>query len=420
MLQTRIIAALLLLASVLVGWKVYTAGEFHLGLDMAGGTQLVYQAHTETIASGDRVSSMQALRDTIERRINVFGVAEPLVQTQGENRLIVELPGITDTQAAIDMIGKTPVLEFRLATLVGTTTVFVPTELTGKYLKRATLEFGAQGGAGMANEPIVSLQFNDEGAQLFARLTKEHVGEVLGIFLDGEPLSTPVIREEIPNGQATVSGNFAPEEARELVRNLNYGALPVGIDLLSAQTVGANLGTTAVDQGVKAGLIGIALVALFLIVWYRLPGLVASVALGIYIVLMLALFKLIPVTLTAAGIAGFIVSIGMAVDANVLIFARMKEELAEGGAWTHNAIKNGFDRAWPSIRDGNISSLFTAVILFWFGTSLIKGFALVFGMGVIVSMLTAITVTRTLMLTLGDYEYKGWVKRLLGSGIRNP
>lgn len=419
MLQTRIIALALLALSAFLGWRVYTVGQFHLGLDLAGGTQLVYQARTGELASADRASSMQSLRDTIERRINVFGVAEPLVQTQGEDRLIVELPGITDTQAAIEMIGKTPVLEFRLEeTLEGTTTVaFAPTGLTGKYLKRANVEFGAQS-SGMTNEPIVSLQFNDEGAKLFAQITKEHVGEVLGIFLDGQLLSNPVIREEIPNGQATVSGNFTPEEARTLVRDLNYGALPVGIDLLSAQTVGANLGATAVAQGAQAGLIGVGFVALFLIVWYRLPGLVASVALGIYIVFMLALFKLIPVTLTAAGIAGFIVSIGMAVDANVLIFARMKEELAEGGTWTHNAIKNGFSRAWPSIRDGNMSSIFTAVILFWFGTSLVKGFALVFGLGVIVSMLTAITFTRTFLLALGDYEHKGVMKFLLGSGFK--
>lgn len=419
MLKTRLIALALLVSGAGIGWWVSTAGPFHLGLDLAGGTQLLYQADTSTLVVSDVRDSMQALRDTIERRVNLFGVAEPIVQTQGENRLIVELPGITDTQAAIEMLGATPVLDFRIASTTGTTTEFIATSLTGKYLKRATLQFGAPNGAGLANEPIVDLQFNSEGGELFATITREHTGEVLGIFLDGQPISTPVIREEIPNGQATVSGNFTPEEAKELVRNLNYGALPVGIELLSAQTIGASLGASAVAHGVTAGLWGLALVALFLIVWYRVPGVLATLALGMYIVLMLAIFKFIPVTLTAAGIAGFIVSIGMAVDANVLIFARMKEELAESGAWTHNAIKNGFSRAWPSIRDGNLSSIITAVILFWFGTSLVKGFALVFGLGVLVSMLTAITITRTLLLAVGDYEHKGWAKMLLGSGIRS-
>lgn len=417
MLQTRLIALVLLIASSGIGYWVSTSGQFHLGLDLAGGTQLLYEAKTQDLAPADVSDSMQALRDTIERRVNVFGVSEPLVQTQGENRLIVELPGITDTQAAIDMLGATPVLEFKLAQQVGTTTEFVSTGLTGKYLKRATLNFGSPSGAGFANEPIVSLQFNAEGGDLFAEITRENTGEVLGIFLDGAPISTPVIQEEIPNGEATVTGNFNPEEAKELVRNLNYGALPVGIELLSAQTVGASLGAQAVESGMQAGLWGLAVVVLFLILWYRVPGLIASAALSIYVALMLAIFQLVPVTLTAAGVAGFIVTIGMAVDANILIFARMREELRESGSWTHNAIKNGFSRARPSIRDGNISSFITAIILFWFGTSLVKGFALVFGIGVLVSMVTAITITRTLLLAIGDVEHKGIVKRLLGSGI---
>lgn len=437
MLKTRIIALMLLVAGAGVGWFVYSSEQittqststgsvqaashpFKLGLDLSGGTLLLYKAHTEILPEEDRKETMAALRDTLERRVNIFGVAEPLVQTQksgGEDRLIIELPGVTDTQEAIDMLGATPVLDFRLAETVGTTTAFVPTELTGKYLKRAVLQFGA-GNGGLSNESVVVLQFNGEGSDIFADITKENVGSILGIFLDGVPISTPVIREEIVGGEATVSGGFTPDEAKELVRNLNYGALPVGIELLSAQTVGASLGAEAVERGLVAGAWGLAFVALFLILWYRLPGVIATISLATYLVIMLAIFKLLPVTLTAAGIAGFILSIGLAVDANVLIFERLKEELAEHGTWTHNAIKNGFSRAWLSIRDGNLSSIITAIILFWFGTSLVKGFALVFGIGVIVSMLTAITVTRIFLFAMGDYEHKGWVRTLFGSGFR--
>ncbi len=442
LLKIRLVALLLLITGVGIGWFVYDTeipnqsinnyGEtiikpathpFKLGLDLSGGTQLLYKANTENIPEADRKSSMQALRDTIERRVNVFGVAEPLVQTQkggGEDRLIVELPGVSDTQEAIDMIGKTPVLEFKLAKEVESdsgdkVTLWESTGLTGKYLKRSAVQFSNGGGL---QEPVVSLQFNSEGSKLFARITKENKGEVLGIFLDGVPISTPVINEEIPNGEAIVSGNFSTDEARELVRNLNYGALPVSIELLSAQTIGASLGATAVERGIVAGLWGLTFVALFLILWYRLPGVIATVSLSIYIVLMLAIFKFLPVTLTAAGIAGFILSIGLAVDANVLIFERLKEELKEKGVWTHNAMRAAFKRAWLSIRDGNLSSVITAIILFWFGTSLVKGFALVFGIGVIVSMLTAITVTRIFLLALGDYENKGWIKKLFSSGIK--
>ncbi len=435
MLKTRLIALLLLFSGAGIGWFVYSseipkgpeqvAGHpFKLGLDLSGGTLLLYKANTEVLPKEERKSSMQALRDTIERRVNVFGVAEPLVQTQkanGQDRLIVELPGVSDTQKAIDMLGATPVLEFKFERSVedenGQKIIWEDTGLTGKYLKRASLQFGSNGG--LANEPVVALQFNKEGGELFAKLTKENIGVVMGVFLDGIPISTPVIREEIPGGQAIVSGGFTPDEARELVRNLNYGALPVSIELLSAQTVGASLGSDAVERGITAGIWGLSFVALFLIFWYRLPGVIATISLGTYIAVMLAIFKLLPVTLTAAGIAGFILSIGLAVDANVLIFERLKEELREKGAWTHNAIKTAFKRAWLSIRDGNLSSIITAVILFWFGTSLLKGFALVFGIGVIVSMLTAITVTRIFLLALGDYENKGWVQKLFGNGIKN-
>ena len=270
---------------------------------------------------------------------------------------------------------------------------------------------------GLSNEPIVALRFTNEGGKIFEEFTGAHVGEVFGIFLDGQLISNPVINERIGGGSAIISGSFTPDEARELVRNLNFGALPLPIELLSSQTIGASLGAETLERGIEAGLWGLAIVALFLILWYRLPGMLSVLSLSIYIVIMLAIFKLVPVTLTAAGLAGFILSIGLAVDANVLIFERMKEELLEG-KWTHNAVRDGFMRAWLSVRDGNLSSIITAIILFWFGTSLVEGFALVFGLGVIVSMLTAITVSRTFLLAVGDREYRGFTRVLFGSGIK--
>src|SRR3989339_1759254 len=391
---------------------------FRLGLDLSGGSHLIYKADVAAVPSGQVSDSMEALRDVIERRVNLFGVSEPIVQVQhggfvsgGEEQLIVDLPGVTDVKKAVEMIGQTPLLEFKVEAPKGVlqdavvgkdgtvnvdlNSQFVATELTGRYLQKASLEFDTN-----TREPKVSLQFNDVGTKLFAEITKNNIGKMVAIYLDGSPISTPVVREEIPNGQAVISGSFTPTEAKLLVGRLNSGALPVPISLLSTQTIGAILGDSATSAGVKAGIVGFALIALFLILLYRLPGLIATVSLCIFISIILALFKLLPVTLTAAGIAGFIISIGIAVDANVLIFERIKEELRSGRSIA-DAVSTGFSRAWFSIRDSNISNFITAVILFWFGTSLIKGFALTLGMGVIVSMFSAITVTRIFLSTLG-------------------
>ncbi|MDE2399576.1 MAG: protein translocase subunit SecD [Patescibacteria group bacterium] len=413
---------------------------FRLGLDLSGGSHLIYKADVSGVPAGQVADSMDALRDIIERRVNLFGVSEPVVQIQhgsvisgaGE-QLIVDLPGVTDVNKAIEMIGQTPLLEFKVerpkdqpikitsANIgkdgkvdVGTLNLgqqYVATELTGRYLQKATLEFDQN-----TREPRVSLQFDDVGTKLFAQITKDNIGKTVAIYLDGAPISTPVVREQIPNGQAVISGSFTPTEARTLVGRLNSGALPVPISLLSTQTIGATLGDSAVHAGVKATIIGFLLVALFLILWYRLPGLVATVSLSIFIAIILALFKLMPVTLTAAGIAGFIISIGIAVDANVLIFERIKEELRSGRT-INDSVKFGFSRAWFSIRDSNISNFITAVILFWFGTSLIKGFALTLGMGVIVSMFSAITITRIFLGTLGFIGEGKVAKFLFGSGL---
>ena len=409
---------------------------FRLGLDLSGGSHLTYKADVSSVEAGQVDDSMAALRDVIERRVNLFGVSEPVVQVQGgsfisggENKLIVDLPGVTDVDQAIEMIGQTPLLEFRIekpqneeepqeATVdedgnvtLNVDSLFAPTELTGRYLERASLEFDPN-----TREPRVSLQFDDTGAKLFAGITKANIGKMVAIYLDGAPISTPVVNEEIPNGQAVISGNFTPAEAKQLVGRLNSGALPVPITLLSKQTVGAILGETAVLAGVQAAIIGFILVALFLILWYRLPGLLAAVSLVIFISIMLALFKLIPVTLSAAGIAGFIISMGIAVDANVLIFERLKEEM-RAGKNISDAVSAGFSRAWFSIRDSNISSLLTAIILFWFGTSLIKGFALTLGLGVLVSMFSAIVITR-MFLSVFRFKNEGLLaKFLFSSGI---
>lgn len=410
---------------------------FRLGLDLSGGSHLIYKADVSALPPDEVSSSMDALRDVIERRVNLFGVSEPVVQVQhaglisgaGE-QLIVDLPGVTDIKMAVEMIGQTPILEFKIEAPEGASKTvkvgqdgkidlgsidlseqFVATELTGRYLKKATLEFNPN-----TREPVVSLQFDDTGTKLFAKITKENIGKVVAIYLDGAPVSTPVVNEEIPNGQAVISGSFTPNEAKLLVGRLNSGALPVPITLLSTQTIGATLGESAVKAGVKAAVIGFLLVALFLIFWYRLPGVVAVVALFFYTAILLAIFKLLPVTLTAAGIGGFIISLGMAVDANVLIFERMKEEIKNGHSITEG-IHAGFSRAWPSVRDSNTSSIITSIILFWLGTPLIKGFALTFGLGVLVSMLSAITISRIFLYALGIQQSNSFTKFLFSSGF---
>lgn len=454
-LKKVVLAVLVVVMAVLIGTFVYKSEPrlnknfetqkaffknhpFRLGLDLSGGSHLIYKADISQIPSGQVGESMDALRDVIERRVNMFGVSEPVVQVQGggiisggEQKLIVDLPGITDVEKAKAMIGETPVLEFKTenpkkdAPLnikdakigkdgkidLGNLQIpeqYTNTELTGRYLKRATLEFDPN-----TRQPRVSLQFDETGTKLFAQITKANVGKTVAIYLDGAPISTPRVNEEITGGQAVISGSFTPAEAKTLVGRLNSGALPVPITNLSTQTIGAILGENAIHAGVKATIIGFLMVALFLILWYRLPGLVATVSLSIFVVIMLALFKLVPVTLTAAGIAGFIISIGIAVDANVLIFERIKEELRAGRSVTE-ATSMGFSRAWHAIRDSNSSNIITAVILFWFGTSLIKGFALTLGMGVVVSLFSAITVTR-IFLRVVNFGGNGKVVRFLFS-----
>lgn len=507
-----------------------------LGLDLKGGTSLLYDADVNSIASEDQESAVGSVRDVIERRVNSLGVSEPIVQTskEGENwRIRVELAGVTDVKEAIELIGETPTLEFReeaepiplteeekklaseenaavrelaqsildrakagedFAELANTysedpgnfdpetgaglggdlgfnrqgsfvpefdtmlfTTLkdgelsqelvqtqfgfhiikrieeqsfeengeqitqvrgahillrtkstenkisdpYTPTALSGKQLRRATVQFDQT-----TNEPQVLLEFNSEGSQLFAEITKKNIGKTVAIYLDGYPISTPMVNEEIPSGQAVISGGFTLDEAKELAKRLNAGALPVPVELVNQQTIAASLGEQSIYRSLFAGIAGFALVAIFMIVYYRLPGLLSVGALVIYVLVILAIFKIIPVTLTLAGIAGFILSVGIAVDANILIFERTKEEL-RSGAPLLRAIETGFDRAWPSIRDSNISSIITSLILYLVGSSFIKGFALTLIIGIVVSMFSAITITRSfLRLTASEWLEK--------------
>ncbi len=448
MWKQRIIAVILLAAAVGIGFLVYRTEmdktkSFRLGLDLSGGTHLVYNADVSGVPATQITDSLSTLREVIERRVNGLGISEATVTNETttltgnrEYRLVVDLPGITDVQKALDIIGQTPLLEFKVqnpnydasnpqkqlvvtpdmmkngqidfSKAIEAMSPFISTGLTGQYLDHATLEFNPTTGT-----PTVGLQFDDEGSKKFEDITKNNIGKQVAIYLDGAPISTPMVNEAITGGRAVINGDFTPEEARQLVGRLNSGALPVPVTLVSTESIGPTLGADALRAGMHAGLIGLIAIMVLLVLWYRLPGFIASVALLVYTIISLALFKYIPVTLTSAGIAGFIISLGMAVDANILIFERMKEEL-KSGKGVKDAISEGFNRAWTSIRDGNISSMISAIILFLFGTTLIKGFAIVFGLGVLVSMLSAITISRIFLKAVAGNN-AGRIKQFLFS-----
>jgi preprotein translocase subunit SecD len=431
--------------------------DLRRGLDLQGGLQVLLEADLppeETVDAG----AMEATRAIIEQRVNGLGVSEPLIQLSGGKRIIVELPGIEDPERAIQTFGETGLLEFIDAglsylpagmvvttteqvapttlisptvtatattematpspepTLTATPTVVitptvpsVPEEpvydtiLTGRHLTGATMGFGELG--------LIEIHFqlNDEGAALFEQYTTTHVGQQMCIVLDKEIVSCARINERIPGGSVRITreGGFSQEEAESIVIRLKYGALPIPLRVETNRTVGPTLGEDSLQKSLLAGAIGLSTVALFMLLYYRFPGVIADVALLIYASVVLALFKLIPVVLTLPGIAGFILSVGMAVDANILIFERMKEEL-RAGKGLRLAVEQGFSRAWPSIRDSNFSTLITCAILFWFGTyfgaSVVKGFALTLGLGVVVSMFTAIIVTRTFLRLIIDLD----------------
>ena len=427
------------------------AFKVHLGLDLQGGSHLVYQADFTDIKPADQADALNAVRDTIERRVNSFGVSEPVVQVSGSDRITIELPGIKDINDAINQIGQTPTLEFKTqnpnytdsSTPVSTngsvninaSSPWISTGLSGKQLTKASVDL--QQGQGLSNQVVVDLQFDSEGTKLFSQITSANLQKPVAIFLDGQLLSAPIVQNAITNGTAVISGNFTVQQAKDLANSLNSGALPVPIKLISQETVGATLGKESVQKSIVAGIIGLIMIVLFMIIYYRFPGLLATFALIIYALVSFAVFKigisftavvlvglffflgltvnswygalallsyivllfaggLSPVTLTLAGIAGFILSIGMAVDANILIFERVKEEI-RAGKEIHKAVEDGFARAWLSIRDSNVSSLITTIILYMFGTPSIKGFAITLGIGILISMFTAITVTKTFL-----------------------
>ncbi|MFZ5844913.1 MAG: protein translocase subunit SecD [Patescibacteria group bacterium] len=386
----------------------------HLGLDLSGGTHLVLEADMREIASGDRGGALESARGVIERRVNFFGLTEPVVQTMrvGENyRIIVELPGITEVEQAVAVIGQTALLEFREfkevreATAAGL--VFPTLEntksvgITGKDLRRAQLTFSSQTG-----EPEVEIEFTPLGGKKFADATTRLVGKNLAIFLDNTPLTWPRVQTPITDGRGVITGNFTRDSARVLALQINAGALPVPVSVVEKRTIGPTLGLESVEKSIRAGAIGLGLVAAFMFAKYGWLGLIADLALIIYGLLNLSLFRLIPITLTLPGIAGFLLSIGMAVDSNILIFARYKEELGSGKPW-RVALELGFGKAWESIRDANFTTLLTCFILFNPGnwqflpsSGMVRGFAITLFIGVVTSLFTGIIVTRTLIRVL--------------------
>jgi preprotein translocase subunit SecD len=433
------------------------------GLDLQGGLRVLMEADLPPEADITN-EQMQTARDIIDKRVNGLGLTEPLIQIAGGRRILVELPGVGDPQQAVEIIKKTGLLEFIQMTRADLSTTFTgqqvetdfettvassvsPTPVSGTaapntggesdattVVEPSSPSAASEGkvfhtvltGAELTNVGVlkdnlgtikVSIEFNDVGSEIFTDYTSHHVGEPLGIVFDKSLISAPVINSAISQGKAVIEGNFTPESAKNLAVQLRYGSLPVPLKIIESKTVGPTLGQDSLDRSTQAGLIGLLTVMVFMVLYYRLPGLVADLALLVYATITFALFKLIPVTLTLPGIAGFVLSIGVAVDANILIFERMKEELRNGHQ-LYRAIDLGFSRAWPSIRDSNLSTLITCAILYWFGNafgaSIVKGFSLTLALGVMVSLFTAITVTRTFLHLVLDTIKQAEHPRLFG------
>lgn len=383
---------------------------FRKGLDLAGGTSVTLRAEMQKIKSDQRVDALNGAKAVLENRVNLFGVTEPTIQTAqvGQDyRIIVDLPGINIDQA-VSLIGTTAQLSFweqgasgsgKFANIaawpLGILQTLGPdarqTSLTGKDLKNATVSFDSQTG-----QPQVQITFTADGTKKFADITSRNIGKRVDIVLDNQVISYPTVQTAILDGNAVINGSFTIDQAKALATDLQAGVLPVPLTILQQQSIGATLGQDSLQKSVFAGILGLIIIVLFMTFLYGEFGIIASAALCIYTLFVLAIFKLIPVTLTLAGIAGFILSIGMAVDANILIFERTKEEL-RNGRQKKNALELGFARAWTSIRDSNISTLITSFILLEFGTGIVKGFAITLAIGVLVSMFSAIVVTRTFL-----------------------
>ena len=404
-MKNKIILFWVIVAIAITSVVVIMKKPTKLGLDLVGGSRLVLEAQTTDTIAKITPDMMESLLFAIENRVNGLGIAETVVQRTGEKRLVVEIPDVSDLNKAKEFIGDTAELEFKREVIKnGVPVGWASTGLTGKDLSKANLSTNSQNG-----EWVVELDFNSTGTRKFADLTKELVGQQMAIFFNGELQSAPVIREVIPTGRAQISGGengFAYDEAKRMVDLLNAGALPVPAKIIEENTVGPTLGADSIEKSKVAGIIGLGLVMLFMLLYYRAMGLIADIALCLYAIILFAIFKMFGVTLTLAGIAGFILSVGMAVDANILIFERTKEELRQGRT-LFTAINAGFDRAFTSIFDSNMTTIITCIILYMLGTSVVKGFALTLALGVIVSMFSAITITRNFMyLAFGTGELK--------------
>ena len=384
--------------------KISSFRPWNLGLDLAGGSSLVYEIDVSNVRDTEQDSVVRGLRDVIEKRVNLFGVAEPKVYTEKvgtSNRLVVELAGIKDVNQAIKMIGQTPFLEFRevIQDAKSTSTVtFVPTALTGRYVNSAQV-----GRDPNTSVPEIDFSLNDEGAVLFEQITEKNIGNPICLFIDGQPIiadsfqdSCPRVQAKISGGKARITGQFTITRASQIVERFNAGALPAPITLVNQQTIGSDFGQDSLAKAIFAGFIGTLAVMLFMLLYYRTLGIFASIALLIYTAITMAVFKLVPITMTLSGIAGFILSIGMAVDANILVYERTKEELKKGIPHAA-AIEEGFRRAWTSIRDSNVSTMITAGVLYFFTSSFVQGFALSLFIGVVLSLFSAITTTRLML-----------------------
>ena len=380
--------------------------DLHLGLDLAGGSRLVFEADMSKVPADKQAAALNGVKNIIENRVNLFGISEPNVQTsvfEGKSRIIVELPGISDTQQAAKLIGKTAQLLFEEVKEVpgvkgaSPSATLVATNLTGADLQSAQVVFDSQTG-----KPAISIQFTKDGGDKFAEITGRNVGKQLPIVLDNQIISAPVVEGQITGGNAQITGNFSIDEAKQLVIQLNAGALPVPVTLVQETTIGATLGAISVNQSILAGVVGVSMVGLFMILAYGKLGIVADVGLFTFAVLTLALYKLIPVTLTLPGIAGFMLSIGMAVDSNILIFERFKEEKDKRSV--ADALEVSFGRAWDSIRDANVATIITSLILinpfdwsFLQSSGPVRGFAITLLLGILISLFTGIFVSRNLL-----------------------
>lgn len=388
-----------------LGMRIKKDFRTKFGLDLKGGSHLVFEADTKNVKPEDLQDAVSSSRDIIEKRVNFFGVSEPTVQTlkSGNNyRIAVDLPGIENVDEAIGLIGRTAQLSFREEKIdekIATSTpTLVETGLTGKHIKKANVDFNQENG-----QPQVALSFNDEGAKLFGEITKRNIGKPLAIVVDEFLVSAPTVQQEILDGNAVITGSFTVDEAKKLAISINSGALPLSVKLVEQKNIGPTLGAEEVRKSIYAGLVGLSAVLIFMIFYYGKLGFIASFALIIYGAISFAIFRSIPVVLTLPGVAGFILSIGMAVDSNILIFERIKEELRRGKSFDI-AFRLGFGRAIDAIKDANLTTLLVAFILFnplnWeflpqFGT--VRGFALTLAIGVATSLFTGVIITRRLI-----------------------